>query len=108
MAKRALDAPLPAVVLDPGGAEPLHRQLYFGIREAILDGRLRPGLRLPSSRWLAQELGVSRNTVLLAFEQLGAEGYLDGRVGAGSYVSRRLPEETLMARGPGTPAQPRG
>jgi GntR family transcriptional regulator / MocR family aminotransferase len=100
MPKRAHEAPLPAVALDPGGVLPLHRQLYFGIRGAILDGRLRPGLRLPSTRALAAELGVSRNTVLAAFEQLAAEGYLDGRTGAGSYVSRRLPEETLNARVP--------
>ena len=112
LAKRALDLPFPAVSLDPSGAEPLHRQLYFGVREAILDGRLRPGLRLPSSRVLAREIGVSRNTVLAAFEQLSAEGYLDGRVGAGSFVSRRLPEEALLARVPGQrragePARPR-
>jgi GntR family transcriptional regulator/MocR family aminotransferase len=101
VAKRALDLPFPAVSLDTSSAEPLHRQLYFGVREAILDGRLRPGLRLPSSRILAREIGVSRNTVLAAFEQLSAEGYLDGRVGAGSFVSRRLPEEALLARVPG-------
>ncbi len=100
MAKRAHDVPLPAVMIDPGSAEPLHRQLYFGIRAAILDGRLRPGLRLPSSRVLASDLRLSRNTVLSAFEQLAAEGYLDGRIGAGSYVSRRLPEDSLIARGP--------
>jgi len=104
----AHDAFLPTVVLDPAAAEPLHRQLYFGIREAILDGRLRPGLRLPASRTLARELGISRNTVLSAFEQLAAEGYLDGRVGAGSFVSRRLPEETLSARSPAGGGETRG
>ncbi|MDX1539803.1 MAG: PLP-dependent aminotransferase family protein [Geminicoccaceae bacterium] len=93
MVKQAHEASLPAVELDPARAEPLHRQLYFGVRRSILDGRLRPGLRLPSTRRLAVELQVSRNTVLAAFEQLAAEGYLESRTGAGSFVSRRLPDE---------------
>ena len=98
MVKQAYEASLPAVDLDPARGEPLHRQLYFEIRGAILDGRLRAGLRLPSTRRLATELGVSRNTVLAAFEQLVAEGYLEGRTGAGSFVSRRLPDEAARPR----------
>jgi GntR family transcriptional regulator/MocR family aminotransferase len=76
----------------------LNRQLYFAVRDAILDARLQPGTRLPSTRALADDLAVSRNTVMAAFEQLLAEGYIEGRVGAGSFVSRELPEETLHAR----------
>ncbi|MCB2054416.1 MAG: PLP-dependent aminotransferase family protein [Geminicoccaceae bacterium] len=89
---------LASIALDPEAGEPLHRQLYFALREAILEGRLRPAARLPSSRALAADLGVSRNTVLAAFEQLLAEGYIEGRVGAGSYVSQLLPEDALNAR----------
>ena len=88
---------LASIALDHTSAAPLHRQLYFNLREAILDGRLRPGARLPSSRAFADDLGVSRNTVLAAFEQLLAEGYIEGKVGAGSYVSELLPEDALNA-----------
>lgn len=89
---------LASLALDPASPEPLYRQLYFAIRELILSGRLRPGARLPATRTLARDLGVSRNTVLAAFEQLHAEGYVTGRVGAGSFVSRVLPEDVLEAR----------
>jgi len=70
---------------------PLHRQLYLGIRGLILDGRLKPGARLPSTRNLANELMVSRTTALNAFEQLIFEGYLEGRVGSGTKVSACIP-----------------
>ncbi len=86
--------------LDPASATPLYRQLYFAIREAILAGRLHPGTRLPATRALARDHGLSRNTVVSAYEQLRAEGYLDGRVGAGSFVSAVLPEALLHARQP--------
>ena len=99
---------LAALSLDPASATPLYRQLYFAIREAILAARLHPGARLPATRTLARDLGLSRNTVVSAYEQLLAEGYLDGRVGAGSYVSTVLPEALLHARRPlaETPARP--
>jgi GntR family transcriptional regulator/MocR family aminotransferase len=61
-------------LIDGLAERPLYRQVYEGLREAILDGRLGPGARLPSTRVLAADLGVSRNTVLLAFEQLRSEG----------------------------------
>ncbi len=96
--RRPGPAHLASLALDPASPEPLYRQLYFAIREAILTGRLQPGARLPATRTLARDLGVSRNTVLAAFEQLAAEGYLGGRVGAGSFVSRCLPEEASTAR----------
>ena len=71
---------------------PLHRQIYDGLRSAILDGRLEPGTRLPSTRVAAQELGVARNTVIAVFEQLAAEGFLRSRVGDGTRVADIEPE----------------
>jgi GntR family transcriptional regulator/MocR family aminotransferase len=88
----------PALTLDPDADEPLHRQLYDGLRLAVLSGGLRAGTRLASTRTMARELGVSRNTVMAAFNQLLAEGYLQGKVGSGTYVTRTLPDETLRAR----------
>lgn len=67
--------------------------LYAEIRAAILNGRLRVGGRLPASRDLARQAGVSRGTVLAAFEQLAAEGYLAGAVGRGTIVAADLPDE---------------
>lgn len=69
------------------------RWLCEEIRAAILDGRLRRGVRVPATRALARRYGVSRGTVVTAFEQLTAEGYFEGRVGDGTYVSVRLPED---------------
>ena len=74
--------------LDRASPNPLHRQIYDGVRRAILDGRLRPGQRLPASRTLAEELGVSRLPVLSAYEQLLHEGYLAARIGSGTFVSQ--------------------
>lgn len=96
--RRPAPAHLASLALDPASPEPLYRQLYRAIREMILTGRLQPGARLPASRTLARDLGLARNTVMAAFEQLHAEGYVGGRVGAGSFVSRSLPEEALRAR----------
>ena len=84
--------------LERGSRVPLHRQLYLGLREDILMGRLVGGTRLPSTRELAESLGVSRNTVMDAFRQLLAEGYLEGRAGSGTYVAGSLPEDLLQAR----------
>ncbi|PWC36532.1 PLP-dependent aminotransferase family protein [Azospirillum sp. TSO35-2] len=80
------------LALDRAGAEPLHRQLYRALRQAVLDGRLRPGERLPPSRALATEWGLSRNTVVTAYDTLLAEGYVTGRVGAGTFVASSLPD----------------
>ena len=76
-------------------AGPAYRRLYERIREAILSGQLTAGARLPASRQLAAESGVSRNTVLAAFDQLNAEGYLEARRGSGTYVARVLPEQMI-------------
>jgi GntR family transcriptional regulator/MocR family aminotransferase len=97
MAKRRAVVTIGTLGLERASGVPLHRQLYDGLREAILSGRLRPGVRLPSTRALAVDLGASRNTVLAAFGQLLAEGYLEGRVGAGTTVASTLPETLLRA-----------
>lgn len=71
---------------------PLHRQLYEALRRAILDGKLLAGDRLPSSRELTTDLGLSRNTVVAALNQLGVEGYLVSRVGSGTYINDNVPK----------------
>ena len=88
---------LPFVTVDRRTRTPLYRQIYDGYREAIVGGRLRPGQRLPSTRALAAELGISRIPVLGAFEQLLAEGYFESRVGAGTFVARSLPANLFDA-----------
>ncbi len=72
------------------GRGPLHGQIYRSIRAAILDGRVAAGTRLPPTRVLARELGLSRNTVLSAFEPLRAEGYVVSRVGSGTFVAPQV------------------
>jgi GntR family transcriptional regulator / MocR family aminotransferase len=90
--------------LDPLSSTSLWLQLYQQLRQATISRRLAPGTRLPATRILAQELGCSRNTILGAFEQLTAEGYLEGRIGSGTYVADILPEEvTRPDRSPATP-----
>ncbi|WP_164016645.1 PLP-dependent aminotransferase family protein [Pyxidicoccus trucidator] len=88
----------------PLRARTRQRDLYELLRAAILDRRLRPGTRVPSTRELAREYGVARGTVVAVYGQLVSEGYLSGRVGAGTVVSETLPDE-LLSRG--LPPQPR-
>ncbi|MFT0179337.1 PLP-dependent aminotransferase family protein [Pseudomonas benzopyrenica] len=93
------------LLLEPG--QGLARQLYQGLRGRILTGELAAGVRLPASRELARLLGVSRNTVTAAYEQLLAEGFLDSRPGDGTYVvpvtqALTAPDATVRA----TPAPP--
>lgn len=82
-------------MLDESGA-PLYRQIYESVRRAILSGEFAPGRKLPSSRSLAKELTVSRITVVNAYDQLFAEGYLEGKTGAGTFVARELPDDLLQ------------
>ncbi|MFP2927587.1 PLP-dependent aminotransferase family protein [Pyxidicoccus sp. 3LG] len=96
MPKRAAGVSLPFLQLEMGGGESLHRRLYERLREAILSGALAPRSRLPSTRTLSRELGVSRGTVEGAFAQLDAEGFLERRVGSGSVVA--LPEHARLPR----------
>ncbi len=81
--------------LDPNSAISLHRQLYEGIRQAILQRNLAAGQRIPSTRALAKSMGVSRATVTTSFDMLLSEGYLEATGGSGTYVCRHLPEEML-------------
>ena len=74
------------VTPDRGSGSPLHSQICQGLRAAILEGRLEPGARLPSTRAAATELGVARNTVIAAFAQLAAEGFVQSNFGAGTRV----------------------
>ena len=85
------------LVIVPSEKAPLHVQLREQLRSAILERRLEPGRRLPSSRVLAQQFSCARGTVLLALEQLQAEGYLQTIGGAGTYVAHDLPEDLLHA-----------
>jgi GntR family transcriptional regulator/MocR family aminotransferase len=92
------------LVLSLDGEGPLNRQVYAALRAAILSGRLRPGARLASTRALARELALSRNTVLHAFEQLVAEGYAEAREGSGTFVAESLPKRPSGPRRSGVAA----
>jgi GntR family transcriptional regulator/MocR family aminotransferase len=101
--KRAPHDIVAVVAVDREAATPLYRQVYAGYRAAILERRLRPGERLPSTRSLARELGISRLPVLEAFDQLLAEGYCESRVGAGTFVARSLPAASPQQPGEAGP-----
>lgn len=93
---RVADALPVHLALKRQGGEALHWQLYTAFQAAILNGVFTPGTRLPSTRSLADDLGVSRTTVLQAFDRLVSEGYATARSGAGTRVSTTLP--TTSAR----------
>ena len=81
-----------SIAFNPAGIEldpkkGLSRQLYQALRLRVLDGRLSSGSRLPASRDLAVALGISRNSVVRAYDQLYAEGFIEGRIGNGTYVA---------------------
>ncbi len=85
-----------AIVLDPQSSESLRSQLIQAIQAAIFASQLPPGQKLPSSRNLAQQLGISRSTVTSVYDELLAEGYLESRHGSGTYVSEQLPDNLLQ------------
>ena len=76
--------------------ETLQNQIFGQIRTFILSGRLKPGTAMPGSRALAADLGVSRNTVMLAYERLSTEGYLQTRSATGTFVSNDLPDASIV------------
>ncbi|GLV55564.1 GntR family transcriptional regulator [Dictyobacter sp. S3.2.2.5] len=98
MPKRIARSQRPEITLDQYAAAPLYKQLYERLRAEILSGQLEAGARLPSTRTLASELGVSRNTTALAYEQLLMEGYIESKVGDGTRVAHLQPEQTLQVR----------
>src|SRR5437868_12250852 len=86
---------IPVFDFDKSSDTPMYVQIFAELRKLILTGQLRRGERLPSSRGLARELQVSRNTVVAAFDQLATEGYLQSRLGGGSYVASVVPDEMM-------------
>src|ERR1700741_1889394 len=94
MPKRVTPFELMLATRDP--EMPVYRWIYGALRTEILEGRLRPGSRLPSSRDLAIQYRLSRGTIVTAFEQLKSEGYIEGTIGSGSYVSKVVPEQLLQ------------
>ncbi len=89
---RPVAGPIFNVMLDSESPVPLHRQIYTAVRTAILDGCLQPGAPLPSTRAFAVDLSVSRSTIVLAYDQLRAEGYLTSRLGGRTRVADVVPE----------------
>jgi len=86
----------PVISVDRKAGKPLHRQIYVVLRKAIVERRLSPGQQIPSTRQLASELALSRIPILSAYSQLLAEGYLETRTGAGTFVSSSLPQELTL------------
>ena len=106
--KRVASAILPLITIDRHTRDPVHRQIYEAYRTAIIGRRLRPGERVPSSRTVAAELGVSRMPVLNAYDQLLAEGYFESRIGSGTRVCSTLPDlPSFRLRSMGTLSGPR-
>lgn len=91
--EKASSALLPVIAVDRKASLPLHKQIYDSFRDHITHGNLRPGQQMPSTRALALELKLSRIPVLAAYSQLLAEGYCETRAGAGTFVSRSLPQQ---------------
>jgi GntR family transcriptional regulator / MocR family aminotransferase len=98
--KRVASGILPIISVNRKVPMALHRQIYDAYRTAIVEGSLRSGQQIPSTRVLASELGVSRFPVLNAYAQLLAEGYFESRVGAGTVVSNSIPGEFTPVRPP--------
>lgn len=92
MAKRKSGALLTLITIDRNSKVPLYRQIEDQLRSAVLAGSLPGGTRLPSSRTLAADLAVSRQTVVQVLESLGAEGFLDMRHGSGTFVANTFPQ----------------
>src|SRR5215470_18367328 len=108
MSRRAKPIKRPEIRLDVTLPVPLYKQLYERLREAIQAGQLERGTRLPSTRTLASELGISRSTTVLAYTQLLLEGYLESRVGQGTLVARDLPAMLFHEQTVQTKASPPG
>lgn len=86
------------IPIDRANGQALQLQIYEAIRQMILSGALKSGQRLPSSRSVSEQVGVSRNTVVLAYDRLAAEDYITSRAKAGVFVNDQLPEKSVLAR----------
>jgi GntR family transcriptional regulator/MocR family aminotransferase len=93
--KRSGSTFIPPIPIDSRKKRSIYGQLYDWFRAAITEGRMRPGQRLPSTRSMSAELGISRISVFNAYEQLHSEGYLETFVGSGTCVARAIPDEAL-------------
>jgi GntR family transcriptional regulator / MocR family aminotransferase len=98
MRKKPHGAAVPMIAVHRTGEKPLHRQIYDEFRAMILERRLQPGQQIPSTRALADDLRISRIPVLGAYAQLLAEGYIESRAGAGTFVTSSLSERFVSAR----------
>jgi GntR family transcriptional regulator / MocR family aminotransferase len=99
--KRMSSGISPAIAVDRKATIPLYRQVYDAFRTGILERRLRSGERVPSTRTLAVELGISRIPILNAYAQLSAEGYFESRIGAGTVISKSLPDQMIVSQSRG-------
>ena len=99
MAKQHEGAILPFIRVDDDAALPKFRQVQDQLRLAILQGHLRAGTRLPASRVLADELKISRPTIVRVLENLKSEGYLETRQGSGTFVTSDLPPQLARPGG---------
>jgi GntR family transcriptional regulator/MocR family aminotransferase len=98
MKKKPRGPVVPMIAVQRKGEKPLHRQIYDAFRGMILERRLQPGQQIPSTRALADELGISRIPALGAYAQLLAEGYIESRSGAGTFVTSSLSDQFSGAR----------
>ena len=96
-----------ADVLSPADHSPLFVKIAARLSQEIRRGRLQPGDRLPGTRSLAEQLGVGRNTVVAAYAELAAEGWIETRPAGGSFVSREVPESRLQRFGNRAGSNPR-
>jgi len=94
MPKLIEEIPLVSLNINSSSSVPLYKQLYNIFRQSILEGKYSPGQKLPGTRSLAAALNISRNTAVLAFEQLLIEGYIKGKIGSGTFVNE-IPDNIL-------------
>lgn len=94
-----------AIILDHNSETSLHQQLYLELRQAILNGRILPRQKLPSTRSIARSLGISRTTATQSYDRLQSEGYLDTIAGSGTYVCAQLPDDLMQSISIPVPSQ---
>ncbi len=90
-------SPSIGLAVDPQSPEPLYRQIFDQVVDRVRTGAFPEGFRLPPTRSLAHHLGTHRNTVVRAYEDLEAAGFVESTVGRGTFVARRLPSRPAPA-----------